>query len=128
MENNKYLFDLIKKEKWNDAIKLFNTSSNLDINIRDEYNNYLIQYIILNNKLDFLKLILKKNPKIDIIDNDGKNLLYIPIKYDYFQIVNEILKFNKTNIGVSIIDFQDKFGNIPLSIVKSSLKSFIFKI
>jgi len=113
MDNNKFLFELIKKEKWNEAMKNFD-NNNLDINIRDKYNNYLIQYIIMNNKLDFLKLILKRNPKIDIIDNDGKNLLYIPIKFDYYEIVNEILKFNKNNIGLSIIDFQDKFKNIPL--------------
>ena len=58
MEENLKLFKYIKMQNWKEFEN--NLNNTIDLNIKDEHNNYLIQYIILYNNLD----ILKKNIKI----------------------------------------------------------------
>jgi len=102
------IFKLIKLKKFNEVNKIIN--SNIDLNIYDEQNNYLIHYIILNNEIELLKKILKKGIQIDILDMDGRTLLYIPIKYNYIESLELLLNFNKNIIGISILDLKDNFG------------------
>jgi ankyrin repeat protein len=115
LKNTKQLFDNIKNNKSEYILKILSKNNNIDINIIDNNGNYFIEYIIMNKEINLLEKILeKKNTKIDIIDNNGFSILYNPIKYDCFKIVDLLLKYNKTNIGISIIDQQDKFKNTPL--------------
>jgi ankyrin repeat protein len=109
---NKDLFDLIKKSQYEDILDILNKNSNIDVNIRDINNIYLISYIILHNNINILKLLLDKNAKIDILE-DGKNILYIPIKYGYIEII-KLLILHKT-IGVPITGMVDDQGLIPLN-------------
>ena len=54
------------------SINLINNNPNLNLNIIDTPNNYLIQYAILYNYIDIVKLLLSKSIKIDIYDTDQK--------------------------------------------------------
>ena len=84
MDINKELFNYILLQDWDNFKKLIIETKDIDLNIRDESNNYLIQYIILYNKPDLYDLFIEKKCKVDIIDNDGKILLYYVIKYNYY--------------------------------------------
>ena len=58
---NSYIFDLIKKNKYVDLIVMIENDEIKNLNIKDENNNYLIHYIINQNKVDVFKACLKKN-------------------------------------------------------------------
>jgi ankyrin repeat protein len=91
------------------------TMDDFDLNIKDDNNNYLLNYLIVQNKYNLISKILKiENIKIDIFDSDNKSILYIPIKYNYKKIFNSLLEYNKNNIGVSICDMRDNNNNIAL--------------
>jgi ankyrin repeat protein len=74
----------------------------------------LIQYAILYNKSDLVELLIKKECKIDIYDNDGRSILFNPIKYNYLEIVKILLEYEKNNIGVTISQMQDNNGYYPI--------------
>lgn len=110
------LFTLIRSEKMKEAIEyLHNVNEDqIDINSRDERGIYLLNYAMLQNNLDLLIAILEKNPAIDVLDHDGRGLLYYPIKYNYIKLMQTMLEYNKTSLGINIVDVRDNFGNIPL--------------
>lgn len=116
MSNNKYkvLFDLLKSHQWDEFIEIVKNDKTLDMNVRDDSNVFLLTYAVLYNQEDIVKLILTRNAKLDILDIDGRSILYIPIKYGYFNITNILLEKNKNTIGVSIVNVKDSKGNIPL--------------
>lgn len=116
MDNSIYLklFDFAKKNLWDDFKKIILENDKLNLNIRDDNNNYLINFIILNNKIDILELFLEKKCKIDVIDSDNKSILYIPIKFDYHEIVDLLLKYDSSIIGISNTEIKDNNGNYPI--------------
>jgi ankyrin repeat protein len=81
MNTNTQLFEYINKQEWPNIKKLIDETTDIDLNIRDDSNNYLIQFIVIYNKYDLIDIFVEKKCKIDIIDNDGKTLLYYAIKY-----------------------------------------------
>ena len=50
------LFDLAKNNLWDEFKNIIIKNDKIDLNIRDDNNNYLINFIILNNKIDILKI------------------------------------------------------------------------
>ena len=92
MENNNEIFNLIKNKKFDDIYNLIKNDKVIEYDIKDTNYNYLLQYIVLYNLEDILLLIydkLKKNNKInirlDIIDIDGRSILFNCIKYNYIK-------------------------------------------
>jgi len=114
MEYNKILFDLIKKEKWNEISKIINKKE-FDPNIRDDNNNYILTYLIMANKVNIVEQIIKKGARTNIfLDENDKSIIYFPIKFDNIDMVNILLKYDNLNIGVSILNVRDKNEQIPL--------------
>ena len=114
MDNIKYLFELIKQHKSNEAIEYLKKYDDIDVNIRDEGNNYLINYAIILNDVDLVAQLIHMGAKLDITDIDGRSILYIPIKFNYIEMLNVMVFFNNVNIGIPLFDIRDKNGNIPL--------------
>ncbi len=114
MEHNKILFSLIKKNKTEEFIKYLDAHEDIDVNIRDDNNYYLINYAIVLNNIDVVKVLIKRDAKLDIYDPDNRPVLYIPIKYGFDEILVLLLKFNKDIIGIPLTDMKDKNGNVPL--------------
>ena len=114
MEINATLFELIKNNKFDELKIEIQKDEHIDVNIKDETGNYLIAYAIIKNSLDIVKFLLSKGARIDITDQEGKSLLYLPIKYGYNDMITLILEYDKLNIGISIVDFKDTLNNIPL--------------
>lgn len=107
------LFDLLKKNKYDEFFKIV-TTQDIDVNIRDNSGNFLITYAIIKNNVNAIKLLLEKECRIDIYDQEGKTLLYLPIKFGYNEILKLILEYDKTNIGMSITELKDAHDDIPL--------------
>ncbi|ARF09818.1 ankyrin repeat protein [Indivirus ILV1] len=115
MDESKILFDLIKNDKFNEFKNIIEKSKEtIDLNIRDNSGNYLITYAIIKNNKDIVQTLINNECKIDITDQEGRSILYTPIKYSYTDIIKQLIKYNKHSIGVSIADFKDKYNNIPL--------------
>lgn len=116
MQKNQILFDLLKEHKFDEFSNILkdDIKNEIDINIRDNSNNYLIQYAILYNKKELVSLLINKGIRLDVIDADGRCLLFYPIKYKYITILELLLHFNKVNIGVSLVDIKDREGYTSL--------------
>ena len=131
MDNN--IIFLFKNKNYKKIINIIKNSEIIDLDIKDENNNYFINYLVNNNNLKLLKIIFKLcikksiNLRIDILDNDDRIILYNCIKFNYIDMLNEILLYNKSCIGLSIINIKDKLGNIALyySIIFNNYNAFI---
>lgn len=109
------IFSLIKKKKFDYFLKFVYDNENIDLDIYDQTYNYVIHYLILFDRNDIIeKLLNKKRLRLDVVDIDGKNILYNIIKFNYIDILNTIIKFDSKTIGVSIIDNIDKSGSTGL--------------
>lgn len=125
-EYQKTLFENIKLHKYDSVIEIINKyGDQLDFNIRDNSNTYIIQYAIMYNNLDIVKLIIKYSCKLDFIDSDGHNILYIPIKFSYNKIIKLLLE-NNNIIGIPLIDIEDKLGSYPIhyAVVYNNIEAF----
>lgn len=116
MNKNNTLFNLLKQHKWEEFINILKEDeyNEIDVNLRDEGNVYLIQYAINFNRKDIVSLLISRGAKLDIVDADKRCLLFIPIKYNYKEIISLLLHFNKVIVGISLIDMKDKDGMTPL--------------
>lgn len=114
VEKNKVLFELVKNHKWEEFLLYLKKNEDIDLNIRDENNNYIITYIILFNKPEITSKLIEMGSRIDIIDNDERSILYIPIKYNYKSIIEILIKYDQKVIGETIQDIRDRNGNISL--------------
>lgn len=116
-QNNNMIFDLIKNQDFISIEKLIKTKKMTDFDIRDNNYNYFIQYLITYNQFKILQLILNKEDttiRLDIMDTDGRSILYNCIKFNYIEMIDILLTYNKNNIGISIIDIKDKMGYTAL--------------
>ena len=104
------IFNLIKSKDYKKLKDIIENDKELNLNIFDEQNNYLIHYILLKNQVDILKIILKRDIRLDILDIDGRTILHIPIKYNLIESLKILLDYNNDLIGISILDIKDKLG------------------
>jgi ankyrin repeat protein len=116
MDNEIYhkLFDLIKNHKWDEFKNLLKLNKDIDVNIRDNQNEYLLSYAILYNNIDTIKVLVDYGAKIDILDNEERSILYSCIKYGYTELINYFVKKNNDTIGINILDIKDRLHKISL--------------
>lgn len=130
--NNQEIFNLIKAHKFDTLSKIIKDKKIKNFDIRDQNYNYLIQYIVNYNQPDILSLILNLsltsdiNIRLDILDTDGRSILYNCIRYNYPEIMDHLIKYNKDNIGISIIDIKDRLGFTALhySVIFNNFDAF----
>lgn len=122
------LFDLIKNQEFNKLYKLILSNKNLDFDIRDNNYNYFIHFLINLNQYKILKLIFENqlNIRIDILDIDGRTILYNCIRFNYIKLLKLLLNYNEQNIGLSIIEIKDKLGYTSLhySVIFNNFDAF----
>jgi len=107
------IFANIKTQNWNEVKKIIKTT-NIDLNIKDISNTYLLEYVIMFNQIELIDLLLEKKVRIDITDDSSRSILYNVIKFSYRDILIKLLEKNKNIIGKSILEIKDKDDNIPL--------------
>jgi ankyrin repeat protein len=130
--NNVEIFNLIKSQEFNQIYNLIKGEKLTNLDFRDDNYNYFIQYIINYNQFSILSLILNMsktnviNVRLDILDSDGRSILYNCIKYSYIEMILELIKYNKETIGISIIDIKDRLGLTALhySVIFNNFETF----
>ena len=114
MPNLTNIFDYVKNNNMTKLKKLIKDNPDFDINIKDEFGNYALNYAITLNNNKMVEFLLESGSIIDMKDQDGRSILFNPIKYNFTETIKLLLINNKTNIGVSILDIRDKKGFVPL--------------
>lgn len=109
------IFEFINKQEFDKLKDYILKNKDIDYDIKDKSNNYLIHYLVLNNQLEIIELLLEYNIRLDMLDIDGRTILYIPIKFNYYKLVKLIVEYNKKIIGISILDIQDNLGYTALT-------------
>jgi len=123
------LFDFIERKDFKGLKKYIEENDNIELDITDVHSNYFIQYLINYNKNKLIEWILQNRTlRLDVLDNDGRNLLYIPIKYNYIMLLILLLEYDKKSIGISIINIRDNMGNTGLNYCIIFNNMEIFKI
>lgn len=107
------IFQLIKLQDWKNLTTLIK-SNDIDYNIKDNSNIWLLEYLIMFNQVELVNLILTKTIRIDITDEQNKTILYSVIKFSYIPILKLLLEKDKEIIGKSILEIKDNEDNIPL--------------
>ena len=110
------LFQFIKKNKEDQFLEYISNLSkdDVDINMKDENGNYLIFFAIMINNHRILQKILEYGARLDILDTEGYSILYYPIKFNYFEIIDTLLDFDKKNVGIPLINLRDSRGAVPI--------------
>lgn len=113
--SNKKIFDLLKNKEFDEIYKMIDNNILTNLDIHDEQYNYLIYYFVIYNLVNIITLIFKKKIKcrLDILDFDGRCLLFHCIKLNYIDIADILIKMDNINIGISIIEMIDKIGYNP---------------
>lgn len=107
------IFELVKQRDWINLIKLIKKTS-IDLNIKDNSGTWLLEYAIIFNQTELVDVLLEKDVRIDITDDNSKSVLYNVIKFSYLDILEKFLRKDKTSVGKSILELKDSGGNIPL--------------
>ena len=120
------IIELIKNKNIKELISVIKKDKDINLNVTDSNYNYFIYYVILYNEEELLDLILTRNIRLDILDTDGRNILYSPIKFSYNQLLIKLLEKDNQNIGLPIIDIKDKLGLTALhySIIFNNHEAF----
>ena len=84
------IFQLIKLQDWVNLFTLIK-SNDIDYNIKDNSNTWLLEYLIMFNRIDLIELLLNKNIRLDIKDEQNRSILYSVIKFSYIPILNLFL-------------------------------------
>lgn len=109
------IFEYIKTEKWELLEKTIKDNKNLDYNVKDNSNTYILEYVIIFNKINIVKILLSyENIRIDILDDNNRSILYNIIKFGHIDILKLFIEKNKKIIGMNIFELKDKSGNIAL--------------
>ena len=86
----------------------------IDVNVCDKNGMFLISYAIANNNERIVRLLLKKDVQLDVIDSNGRSLLYVPIMLCYANMFTLLLDFAVTSRGVPLYNIVDKYNTPPL--------------
>ena len=114
------IFANVKSQNWKNVVKIIKSIDDNndfgieDLNIKDASGTYLLEYAIMFNQTELIDLLLKKDVRIDILDDNSRSILYNVIKFSHTDILVKILEKNKNSIGKSVLEIKDNMGNIPL--------------
>jgi ankyrin repeat protein len=104
---------LLENGKWLKIKKILLENDDFDCNFKNNKNIYFLDYLVLFNQYDIIKLIIHKI-KIDIVNENQQTILYVIIKYGYTNLLKIILEKNNSMFGKDILEIFDIYGNNPL--------------
>lgn len=110
------LFQFIKTNKEDQFLEYLSALSTdeIDVNMKDENGNYLITFAIMMNSRRILKKLIEYGARLDILDSEGFSILYHPIKFNYQEIIDILLEYDKKTVGISLINIKDIRNTVPI--------------
>lgn len=112
MDENIKIIELAKNNNWTE-LEIILKKKDIDFNIQDAIGNYLIHYLILFNKPALILILLTNEIRLDVLDSEGRSILYNPIKYNYIDIFNMLI--NHDSIGLDIRNINDRRNIYPVT-------------
>ena len=82
--------------------------------VRANRDKFKVVGLTTNNQIDIIKIVLDKNVRLDVLDIDGRTILYYPIKFDYIDVIKLLLNKSKYIIGTPLLKIQDNNYNNAL--------------
>lgn len=110
------LFQFIKTNKEEQFLEYLShlSQDEIDVNMRDENGNYLVFFAVMLNSRRILKKLIDYGARLDILDSEGYNILYYPIKFNYLEIIDVLLEYDKKIVGISLINLKDLRNSVPI--------------
>lgn len=110
------LFQFIKTNKDEQFLEYLSAlnPNEVDINMKDDNGNYLITFAIMMNNRKILKKLVEYNARLDILDSEGFSIMYYPIKFNYQEIIDILLEYDKKTVGISLVNIKDIRGTVPI--------------
>ena len=94
------LFEKLKEKKYKDILNYLTNNPDINLNIRDEFGNYFIEYVLNSDDIQLISYVLTREIFLDIIDNNGTTILYNLIKFNKLEILTKVLKNDSFKIGI----------------------------
>jgi len=88
--------------------------SGASVNARYDFYATALHFAISKGHSDFVKMILKKNPELDIKDSHGSTLLHVAVISKDVEMLNVVMDaYHKKGLELDV-DVKDNFGNTPM--------------
>ena len=119
------IYNIIKKNDFDNFQKVIKNLDNLNIKLKND--NFILNELIILQNLKMIKFFLSmENVNTDILDNEGRTILYYPIKNKNEELLDLLIEFDEKNIGISIFDKLDSENNISLyyAIIENNITFF----
>jgi ankyrin repeat protein len=108
------LIKLIIDNEIDKLVEYLSRPGYVDVNVCDKNGMFLISYAVMNNNERIVRMLLKKDVQLDVIDSDGMSLLHVPIMLCYTNMFTLLLDFATTSRGVPLYNIIDKYNTPPL--------------
>ena len=119
------IYNIIQKNDFDNFQKVIKNLDNLNIKLKND--NFILNELIILQNLKMIKFFLSmENVNTDILDNEGRTILYYPIKNKNEELLDLLIEFDEKNIGISIFDKLDSENNISLyyAIIENNITFF----
>ncbi|AXK48099.1 hypothetical protein CRU87_01685 [Aliarcobacter trophiarum LMG 25534] len=118
IDGNNIIFHLLEKDLRNRVENrrvLLNTIKNLvvagvDIDAKNDKGITALEFAILNEKDDILKLLLDLRANTNLVDEKGRNIIHMTIFKDKEKYIKTVSQYNSI-----ILDQADSFGTKPIN-------------
>jgi ankyrin repeat protein len=115
--NTKILLESIKhdtQEIFLENLKKYDPKEIL-VNLVDPNGNRLITFAVIKNFLEVVNILVSKyKARMDILDQDGNNILRHPIQFSYSKMLDLMIELNKKTIGIDLVNIRDSQSGIPV--------------
>lgn len=132
LDGRTILYQIIKQNRIKFLNQLLDYNENrIGMNlleIKDINNNFSIHYSIIFNNLESLKLLIKYDSKINVVDKDDNNILHLAGIRKNYKIINYLL-----TLDVDLYSFNNKsesilniaiFNNFPKKILSKLIDKY----
>ena len=131
--NSEYnlLFEYVKKkdsDKFINLVEKLSSNFFFDINILDKSEKNLLFYAVLTNNIDLVDYLIEKEINLNIITNEGMNIINMAIVYFYDDILRKLLNINDRTIGVDLLNCRDKNNRTPIMFAISSKNMYAINL
>ena len=111
------IYNIIQKNDFDNFQKVIKNLDNLNIKLKND--NFILNELIILQNLKMIKFFLSmENVNTDILDNEGRTILYYPIKNKNEELLDLLIEFDEKNIGISIFDKLDSENNLFSKTIK----------
>lgn len=108
------LYNALKSSKWTEIESIL-LKTKPDLNQRDVTGTYPIQYLVEASQDKLVVIAVTTcGAHIDVVDEDGRSLLYRVIRYHRNSMLTTLLALDKNTVGVSLLYIADNTGKSPL--------------